>query len=546
MRALVVLAVVLWGGLAAADSVNSPNITLNVDTNRASGPGAGNVPVTVNTITVAETALPEYTSGDGKVILLRLRDGYAFDPTSPVTARSATIGFNGALIDTDAVLLPVEGVDTLAFVLTSGTDPGVQDIIRINGIKLLIGSAAGAAGPAQTTIRITTATAGGAFSDQGIVAAAITTGAPDRPVFATEPADTQAGAPLLPVVQVVDFGGNVVTNDDRTIVLNLQDDPGDAVLRGINGLPTDAGVATWQASDDLRIDVAADGYTLRASHDGATFLSSDAVVSQPFAITPGAPSALRFVQQPTDVTEGAIVEPPVAVDAVDAFGNAITSFDQDVELSIAAASCGGALLGNVAGAEAGVATFPDLVVEQSCSEAALEATAPGLEGATSERFDVAPAADARPIAASLVQVRPGKVVKVIANGTFVLPNPATDDPTKDGGSLTIEGTIGSVTHVLPASGWKALGSPAGAKGFRFSGGPCPLVVVKAKAIKAVCRPATGTLQVPEPGPVTAVLRVGARTARYCAQCGGASGGTPKGDSAKVFKRTTCRAPAACE
>jgi hypothetical protein len=141
-----------------------------------------------------------------------------------------------------------------------------------------------------------------------------------------------------------------------------------------------------------------------------------------------------------------------------------------------------------------------------------------------------------------MQVRPGKVVKLVANGTFVLPNPATDDPTKDGGVLTIEGATGSVTHVLPASGWTALGSPAGAKGFRFGGGPCPLVVVKANVIKAICRPGTGTLRVPESGPVTAVLRVGAGTARFCAACGG----TPKGDPAKVFKRTGCGAPAACE
>jgi hypothetical protein len=32
-------AVLLWTGLARADSVNSPNITLNVDANRAAGAG---------------------------------------------------------------------------------------------------------------------------------------------------------------------------------------------------------------------------------------------------------------------------------------------------------------------------------------------------------------------------------------------------------------------------------------------------------------------------------------------------------------------------
>lgn len=105
------------------------------------------------------------------------------------------------------------------------------------------------------------------------------------------------------------------------------------------------------------------------------------------------------------------------------------------------------------------------------------------------------------------------------------------------------GVTGSFTQSLPAPGWTALGKLRdGSKGFRFSGAGCPTVVVKPNLIKAICKPGTGTLAVPESGPVDVVLRVGAGSARYCARCGG----TTRGDPTKVFKRTACARPAACE
>lgn len=632
---------------ARGDSVNSPNITLNVDANRTGGNGAGNVSVTVNTITLAEITLGEYSAGGGQAIVLRARPGYAIDPTSPISAVSETIGFNGEPVNEAAITTPTLA-GAVIFELTSGTSPAAQDIIRVNGIKVLIASAAGAAGPAQTTMEITTSLAGGAFTDQGIVAANITTGVADHLAFTTQPVDTAAGASLQPAVSVVDFGGNVVTADPRTIVVNLESNPGAALLEGINGLPTDAGVAAWVEFDVLRVDVAADGYTLRASHDGAPFQSSDTVDSDPFAILAGPPASmefslqpsdtpagesilaavtvrdefgnvangdivfvtlalssnptdaellgetltkptldgvatwetddavridaaatgyrlsatglgepvvsdafaitagtaafLQFVREPIEATEGAVVAPAVAVEAVDAFGNRATGFDGSVELALDQASCGGALLGGSVEAEAGLATFSDLVIERSCTDDVLTASATGVIGALSEPFDVAPAADARPIAATLVQLKPGKIVKLVAKGPVALPDPVTDDPRREGGSLTVVGTTGSVTFDLPASGWRGLGPKKdGSKGFRFAGGACALVAVKPKIVTAICRGNTGTLGVPESGPVEVVLRVGGGTARYCAACGG----TAKGNATKVFKRAACAKPAAC-
>jgi len=328
---------------AAADSVNSPNITMNVDTNRAAGPGAGAVAVTINTITIAETSLPEYASGGDSEITLAVRPGYQFDPTSPVTIQSATIGFNGDAISAVTTITPAGTADeVLTFALTSGTDTNVQDIIRVNGIRLRILSAAGAAGPAQLTMSVTTTAAGGAFANQGVVAATITRGQPDRLVFAVQPGDTQFDQPLLPAVRVVDFGGNTIPDAPLTLTLALQANPGAATLAGTVARTTEQGVATWVAADALRIATAAAGYTLRASHDGAAFLSADTADSEPFEITAGTPDHLVFTLQPVATAAGEAIL--LAVTVKDAAENTVTAPPVDVTLDSATNAGGWPLL----------------------------------------------------------------------------------------------------------------------------------------------------------------------------------------------------------
>lgn len=320
---------------AHADSVNSPNVTLNVDTNRAAGigAGAGDVSVVINTITIAETQLAEYSAGSGRKITLRVRPGFQFDPTSNVTAQSATIGINGTAPNSAAVLTPAGiGDEVLTFNLTSGTSGG-QDIIRINGVRLLIRSAEGAAGPAQTTMEITTTAAGGAFTNQGIVAANLTVGAPDRLVFATQPGSSAAGAPLLPAVKIVDFGGNLVRDDARAITFALLNNPGSATLQGTVSRASETGVAAWTEAEALALTVAANGYTMRASHDGAAFHTSDTADSTAFNITADAAARLAFSLQPIDTPAGADLL--VEVSAFDAFSNLITDTPVSVTLDAA-------------------------------------------------------------------------------------------------------------------------------------------------------------------------------------------------------------------
>jgi hypothetical protein len=498
----VCLIVVVVAGLAIApgaraDSVNSPNITLNVDTNRAvgAGNGAGNVAVVINTITIAETNVNEYSSGAGKLITIRVRPGFQFDPASNVTAQSATIGINGGGVNVIASVTPAGTADeVITFNFTSGTGGG-QDIIRINGIRIKIISAAGAAGPAQTTMAITTSAAGGAFNNQGIVAANITKGAGDHLEFSTQPGSNLAGNDLLPAVKIVDFGGNIVnTGDFRTITLAIQANPGAATLLGTAQHDTFNGVATWVDADDLRITTAAANYTLRASHNGSPLLTSQTVDSaafditgaapnklvitkQPvntaagedilidvsmfdafdnpvlaspvdvtldssvnpggwplltassltkttvngvaswsaaddlritaavagyrlvasglnapaqsnnFDITPGTPSALRFVQQPTNVAQNAAVNPAITVEIIDAFANRTTS-NAAVQLALLTAPCGGTVSGGAVNAVNGLATFDALSFNTACTGNVLEASSGALVRASSDLFNV--------------------------------------------------------------------------------------------------------------------------------------------------------------
>jgi len=328
------LAVAAGPSVLRADSVNSPNITLNVDTNRSGGAGAGNVSVTISTITIAETMVPEYTSGTGKSMSFTVRPGYQFDPTSAVTAQSLRFGINGGAINGVASVIPTGAAnETITFNLTSGGSATLQDIFRFNGVKLRIISAVGAAGPAQTTMSVTTSTAGGAFTTQGIVAASITRGAADRLTFSKQPGDNIAAGDLLPEVSIVDFGGNVLIAEARTITLAIQTNPGSATLLGTAVHDTTSGVATWADADDLRITSAANGYVLQATHSGASFRTNDTVNTELFDITASNPGGLTISLQPVDTAAGADIL--ISVATVDEFSNPTTANGIEVTLGTA-------------------------------------------------------------------------------------------------------------------------------------------------------------------------------------------------------------------
>ena len=150
----------------------------------------------------------------------------------------------------------------------------------------------------------------------------------------------------------------------------------------------------------------------------------------------------------------------------------------------------------------------------------------------------APLPSGTPIAARSLVLRPGKLLKFVADspvGLFTLAG----NPAAGGGRLAVTGTAGSASYDLPGTGWKAVGRRR-PKGFEFKGDRCRLSLLE-KRIKGTCRGDTGSLRLPEPGALAIVLIVGAQNAAFCAQCGGKAAGKPE----RVFKRKRCGAPPTC-
>ncbi|MFN0137773.1 MAG: hypothetical protein ACKVS9_16835, partial [Phycisphaerae bacterium] len=135
---------------------------------------------------------------------------------------------------------------------------------------------------------------------------------------------------ILPAVTIVDFGGNIITNSDRTITLNLQTNPGSATLAGINAKVSSSGVARWEAGDNLNIVTAATGYTLRALQNGAALLTSDTADSEPFDILAGPPDSMQITLQPASTTAGGDIL--INVSVFDAASNLVTTPSVDITL----------------------------------------------------------------------------------------------------------------------------------------------------------------------------------------------------------------------
>lgn len=138
-------------------------------------------------------------------------------------------------------------------------------------------------------------------------------GPPTALVFATQPANAVAGAPLAAVsVRTVDRYGNLSPSTvNVTISLGSQQE---ATLHGTLSRAAVAGVATF---DDLQLDVAGTGYTLVASAAAMT-----SATSAPFNVSGGAVATLSVVAgENQTVTVGSAASTAPSVRVLDGSGN---------------------------------------------------------------------------------------------------------------------------------------------------------------------------------------------------------------------------------
>ncbi|MBI3245925.1 MAG: hypothetical protein HYZ50_05410 [Deltaproteobacteria bacterium] len=128
---------------------------------------------------------------------------------------------------------------------------------------------------------------------------------------------------------------------------------------------------------------------------------------------------------------------------------------------------------------------------------------------------------------------------------FSMPGPE-HAPTALGATLILRDTAAppdeKTTIYLPQDRWIGLGSPAGAKGYRYRSGPssgdeCSLVELKPTGITATCNRFVAPPTLPIQGQLSVQIHSG-ESKRYCATLGG----NPIKNSTTIFKRKN--APAA--
>src|SRR5207247_1253656 len=187
-----------------------------------------------------------------------------------------------------------------------------------------------------------------------------TAGVATQLVFGTQPSTTVANRLITPAVKVraLDAFGNVATGFTGAVAIALGSNPGGSTLSGTTPVAAVGGVATFV---DLSVNKTGTGYTLTGSASGFAPVTSTA-----FDITPGTATQLAFTQQPTTTVAGAAISPGVQVTAVDAAGNAVTSFTGSVTVALGSNPGGSTLSGTTTVAAVnGVASFSPLTLDKT-------------------------------------------------------------------------------------------------------------------------------------------------------------------------------------
>ncbi len=394
--AVVVIALGSSVNIAIANEVPTAaaNIAMNVDTNRTAGTGGGDVSVAFGNMTISDGPnAPAVNYGAG-TISLSVAPGFQF--ASSITVSSLDFGFEGMAANT-AVMIPTTGVanEVVMINLTSGGANPSEDI-TFSGISVRILNSAGASAGLHSVVRVTTTGIGGTFTNTVLGSANVSAGAEDHIGFSVQPATSAAGADLVPAVQILDFGNNPVVGTDRLIELTIQNNPGAATLFGNRFRMMAASVATWTGADNLRINNAANGYTLRATAGGPALPGGNMVDSSAFNITAGAAASLSFSLQPNSPAAGADIL--ASVTAVDQFGNPVSGVP--VTLSLGNNPTGATLLvgsnltkNTNASGVASWAAADDLRINTAGTGYRLLAESGALQS-LSNAFNITPGADA--------------------------------------------------------------------------------------------------------------------------------------------------------
>lgn len=155
---------------------------------------------------------------------------------------------------------------------------------------------------------------------------------------------------------------------------------------------TQAAAGTITAKPHMYTKAATSTITIKITDSAAH--TSNAATST-VAVTPAAAAKLAFTVQPATTVAGKAIAPAVKVAIQDAFGNVVTTNTSTVTIAKNTGPTGSTLTGTLtAAAVAGVATFSNLVLK-TAGAYTLKATDGTLTAATSNSFNLTPAAAAK-------------------------------------------------------------------------------------------------------------------------------------------------------
>jgi uncharacterized protein YndB with AHSA1/START domain len=199
--------------------------------------------------------------------------------------------------------------------------------------------------------------------------------------MANAPSSGRAGQAFGTItVQVVDQAGNVVADSTTQVTMRLWSPGLTGSLSGLTLATTIGGTATF---DGLSVDKAGP-CRLDASTLGLVSVSSPLL-----NVTGGDPASLSFVQQPTTTRTGQVITPGPSVMVYDLWGNTATGALGQISMSAPSANSAGQLSGDLkATPDAGLATFPGLIINSASSGFTLQATSGYAGNAVSASFDV--------------------------------------------------------------------------------------------------------------------------------------------------------------
>jgi uncharacterized protein YjdB len=194
---------------------------------------------------------------------------------------------------------------------------------------------------------------------------------------------TQVRAVVGPVtsITVTPSTATVQAASSTQLTAVLRDELGNVITgRAVNWTTSDPAIATVSGAGGLVLGRRPGVATISATVEGRSSTSTVTVV-------PGAPTLLRFVQQPSAALAGATITPAVTVEVLDGAGNRVTAAATQVTVALipsSPASLGGTT--TVAAAN-GLATFGTLTVSQAGTYA-LTVSAAGLVSGTSTALQV--------------------------------------------------------------------------------------------------------------------------------------------------------------